>query len=678
MACNSRENTIKWFVNKNILSATREILDLNKFNMANVVFTERAINEYGLNTQGNLLFTISESETVAEYTKERTLRKRVKRADANIVLFDNLDKLIEAKETREANQRPDAINENVKEVKEGVEDLFESNPELASIGTPEQYSAYLDTIFPDSQVKDIVYHGSKYKFEKFDKSKLGSNTNPNKEFPQFNDSYLGFHFTSNPEYYRSRFEFGSKYEKNLNEYIAILNIQKPKDIADKDEFSQNNIQFIKPEDVKNNDSIIYDYLDTVDFSSGKKVNKYTNNYVVFEPEQIHILGNKQDIEGFKKFVSKPIQLTQETTGYERLIKDTLLNVFYKKSSSFVIDLYRDLVLLNKNENIKSLMHEFNNPDGIFVSKKLDEDGATLLYGSIINYVSQKSIDYNSSLFYGENTVARKVLNIQKDENHLLHNNYVIKNIFNPEIGNGNNIPDIISITNKSIDQKESDYINQSFAQIKELDNNLYNDLITLSFYQTGMVASPVNYYQLLPYNDSLTLANQLIKKHDLVIPDMYTLAKEIMENIGTKLPNIQKVSYKEGDNNFGKVLELKADRTRGKEYIVYYRDKQSALYKLKNNNTYVMVENKNYKSLFYNYSTNANEILTTEPEVIENIVDEGDVEVKELKPKETNIKLAWDNLTLQQMTNLGKVGVTKEEFNNLTIEEQNNLKKCHG
>jgi len=111
MACNSRENTIKWFVNKNILSATREILDLNKFNMANVVFTERAINEYGLNTQGNLLFTISESETVAEYTKERTLRKRVKRADANIVLFDNLDKLIEAKETREANQRPDAINE---------------------------------------------------------------------------------------------------------------------------------------------------------------------------------------------------------------------------------------------------------------------------------------------------------------------------------------------------------------------------------------------------------------------------------------------------------------------------------------------------------------------------------------------------------------------------------------
>ena len=170
------------------------------------------------------------------------------------------------------------------------------------------YSQYLNTIFPDSKVKDIVYHGSKYKFEKFDKSKLGSNTNPNKEFPQFNDSYLGFHFTSNPEYYRARFEFGSKYEKNLNEYIAILNIKNPKDIADKDQFSQNDISYIKSEDVKNNDSIIYDYLDKVkvDFSKGEKTNIYTNNYVVFEPEQIHILGNKQDIEGFKEFVNKPI------------------------------------------------------------------------------------------------------------------------------------------------------------------------------------------------------------------------------------------------------------------------------------------------------------------------------------------------------------------------------------
>ena len=33
-------------------------------------------------------------------------------------------------------------------------------------------------------------------------------------------------------------------------------------------------------------------------------------YVVFEPEQIHILGSKQDIEGFKKYVEKDVSLDE--------------------------------------------------------------------------------------------------------------------------------------------------------------------------------------------------------------------------------------------------------------------------------------------------------------------------------------------------------------------------------
>ncbi len=35
------------------------------------------------------------------------------------------------------------------QVKEGVDFVFEQNPELANIGNEEQYSQYLDTIFPD-------------------------------------------------------------------------------------------------------------------------------------------------------------------------------------------------------------------------------------------------------------------------------------------------------------------------------------------------------------------------------------------------------------------------------------------------------------------------------------------------------------------------------------------------
>jgi hypothetical protein len=36
-----------------------------------------------------------------------------------------------------------------------IEEIFNENPELSKIGTVEQYSQYLDTIFPDSKVKEI-------------------------------------------------------------------------------------------------------------------------------------------------------------------------------------------------------------------------------------------------------------------------------------------------------------------------------------------------------------------------------------------------------------------------------------------------------------------------------------------------------------------------------------------
>jgi hypothetical protein len=61
--------------------------------------------------------------------------------------------------------------------KSGVDVVFDKNPELSKIGTKEQYSNYINTIFPDSVVKDIVYHGTYANFnDEFDKSQLGSTT----------------------------------------------------------------------------------------------------------------------------------------------------------------------------------------------------------------------------------------------------------------------------------------------------------------------------------------------------------------------------------------------------------------------------------------------------------------------------------------------------------------------
>lgn len=188
-------------------------------------------------------------------------------------------------------------------VKPGVQELFSTNPELASVGTPEQYSAYLDSIFPESQLKGINYHGTEYqqKFEKFDSKLSGSQTREGLETK-------GFWFT----YQRDVAEdFGS------NVVSVLLNVKNPYRAGVK---LTESIPYIKtfPDQVesineaikKGYDSAFIDVLENLEYGIG------TTELVVFEPEQIHILGNENDVQGFRQFVSEQgtsLQKTAEET-----------------------------------------------------------------------------------------------------------------------------------------------------------------------------------------------------------------------------------------------------------------------------------------------------------------------------------------------------------------------------
>ena len=68
------------------------------------------------------------------------------------------------------------VIDSFKRKMEGIDFVFSQSPELASIGTKAQYLEYLSTIFPNSKVKDIVYHGTNTYIESFDKNKISSNT----------------------------------------------------------------------------------------------------------------------------------------------------------------------------------------------------------------------------------------------------------------------------------------------------------------------------------------------------------------------------------------------------------------------------------------------------------------------------------------------------------------------
>lgn len=135
-----------------------------------------------------------------------------------------------------------------------IDEVFKGNPEISEIGTPSQYAEYLSTIFPESIMRDVVYHRSNEKFDDFDFSKANKDTGG------------GFDFAV---------ESGAtQYGNNL--YPVLLDIGE-----------------FKPsfERTSKRDGTTLPTMYDGDI------------YSVYHPEQIHILGSKSDISGFRDFIS---------------------------------------------------------------------------------------------------------------------------------------------------------------------------------------------------------------------------------------------------------------------------------------------------------------------------------------------------------------------------------------
>ena len=162
------------------------------------------------------------------------------------------------------------------EVKPGVEELFDNNPELANIGTQEQYSAYIDSIFPDSKVKDIVYHGGPNQITDKFKNNLTEDGN----------FFKGIFFSNSLNYIK---QLGKDFDKNVSSVTPAI---------------VNSIDNFKSKDPLQYNAGQYWLFEQYDSIQGKDAGQKVEGdvFAVRSPEQIHILGNKQDIEGFKSFM----------------------------------------------------------------------------------------------------------------------------------------------------------------------------------------------------------------------------------------------------------------------------------------------------------------------------------------------------------------------------------------
>jgi len=225
--------------------------------------------------------------------------------------------------------------------------VFEQTPELSNIGSQQQYSRYLDTIFPESKLNNIYRHGTSAVFDKFDLKYFGKTDTGDRGYafyfspdlfssigldPEADYAYVKYVLLNsvnpyyrkegiNPEYYFNRVDKFDDVSAKLSELeskrTTWLSKVKNKDVGYGFfiDFSgdKNNIEelttFVNDKIDSQKESLLL-MNSEVNKMNPKAIGSYDSIVVdkfevaIADPNNIHILGSKEDINGFKKFISE--------------------------------------------------------------------------------------------------------------------------------------------------------------------------------------------------------------------------------------------------------------------------------------------------------------------------------------------------------------------------------------
>lgn len=272
---------------------------------------------------------------------------KVANQGAGATMVDNYIKLKKLKDNpykemlREVHDNLEGSGQTI--VSREVQDVFKENSSIRKIGTVEEYSSYLDTIFPGSNYRKVVYHGSRNKnIEEFSSDFFGGSMSGGAKRLSYGK---GFYFTTD------KLDAKTYAEEDTDEgivfvgkvYSAILN---------------------NPE------------LDLLP-------NGQPFQIVTRKAEDIYILGSKKDIEGFKEFVSKNRKFQTLTTS--------LINKGLIEWNRYIVDKF-GIPDIEKGTIGKAITMMTDR-----VTDRLSNDDIKNLYNSFFTYIGSDFFKYDQKL-----------------------------------------------------------------------------------------------------------------------------------------------------------------------------------------------------------------------------------------------------------------------------------------
>jgi len=207
--------------------------------------------------------------------------------------------------------------EVITQIKQGVDFVFEQSPELSQIGTSEEYSKYIESIFPQSKVRDILYHYTSSKDKIMDDgfksiSELGN-------WVGAGDIDAIFLTKSQVCYWGGEKSKLDKVASIVDSRNAIDLSHLSKETKDEAELSEKDlIIYRKYNEILNigldNSFSKYENPTKIQIAEERKNEFIKQGYdsilhpeleevAIFNKNQTHVLGSVKDIEQFKEFIS---------------------------------------------------------------------------------------------------------------------------------------------------------------------------------------------------------------------------------------------------------------------------------------------------------------------------------------------------------------------------------------
>lgn len=192
---------------------------------------------------------------------------------------------------------------------EGVDFVFEHHSELSSIGTKEQYSQYIETIFPESKVRAIHYHGSPNEIEKF----ISPEDSGYAKQETTTTGVAGIYFTDKKHIAEVYKDIQNPESGNGYLYPVVLNVKKPLIVGNHILDGQGDtglgvsaLWHIQKNALASIRNAGFDAIQAGEYATRTSPMGENTEIAILDSNQIHILGSREDIEKFKEFVAQKV------------------------------------------------------------------------------------------------------------------------------------------------------------------------------------------------------------------------------------------------------------------------------------------------------------------------------------------------------------------------------------